>query len=89
MGEAVFTLAFSMIPAIRARASAIFAHHVGLGPAVEGYGATGWRDWLICSASCNYGWFAVPKADPTTRPGHYNCSLADCKAFLKAGVKGR
>jgi len=78
-----------MISVVRDRARAIFAHHVGLGAPVEGYGATAWRDWLICSASCNYGWFAVPKADPTARPGHFPCSLADTKALLRGGVKGR
>jgi hypothetical protein len=78
-----------MNPVIRERARAIFAHHIGQGPELPGYGATAWRDWLICAPSCNYGWFAVSKADPTARPGHFPCSLADTKALLKEGVKGR
>lgn len=69
---------------IRDRAAAIFAHHVGQGPKVQGYGATAWRQWLICSASCNYGWFVVSKSDPFAKPFHYNCSLKDCKALLLA-----
>jgi hypothetical protein len=68
---------------IRNRASAIFAHHIGAGPEVVGYSATAWRQWLICSASCNYGWFVVSKQNPTAKPRHFNCSLATCKAWLK------
>lgn len=77
MGSTIVTQA-------RERARAIFAHHVGVGPAVEGYGATAWRQWLICGV-CNCGWFVVRKDDPLARPRHFPCSLADCKAWLREG----
>jgi hypothetical protein len=74
-----------VLPTILDRARAIFAHHIGQGPEVEGYGAKGWRQWIICSASCNYGWFVVSKNDPLATPRWFPCSLADCKAILLAG----
>jgi hypothetical protein len=75
----------NIVSQVRPRAAAIFAHHIGQGPEVEGYGAKGWRQWIICSASCNCGWFVVTKADPLATPMHFNCSLEQCKAILLAG----
>jgi hypothetical protein len=68
----------------RTRAAAVFAHHMGQGPEVPGYGAKGWRQWLICGF-CNSGWFVVLKDAPLDKPRHFPCSLADCKAILLAG----
>ena len=73
-----------MINHYRQMATRIFAAHAGNGPAVQGYGATAWRDWLICG-TCHGLWFAVPKSDPTGRPKAYRCSLAQAKANLLAG----
>ncbi len=68
----------------RELASRVFAAHVGAGQEVEGYGVTPWRNWLFCGA---FGvWFAVPKADPLTKPQPFLCSLAQAKANLLAGA---
>jgi hypothetical protein len=75
----------SLINFVRPKAEAIFAHHVGVGPGIEGYVATPWRDWLICNPSCNTGWFVVKKAKPLAKPRYFPCSLKDCKAILLAG----
>lgn len=75
----------SLIAAERARAEAVFAHHLGNGPAVPGYGATSWRKWLICAAATNV-YYVVPKADPTAKPKRYpNWPLASVKAALLEG----
>ena len=78
-------MATTVVTAARERARKVFAAHVGQGPEVPGYGATGWRQWLICGASCNCGWFVVSKANPLATPRHYPCSLELVKAHLKAG----
>ena len=78
-----------VIESARDRARQVFAHHVGeSATGFEGYIAKGWRQWLICSVSCNLGYFVVRKDDPLGKPELYNCSLADCKANLLAGTKG-
>jgi hypothetical protein len=76
-------MANSFITAQRELARRVFAAHVGAGPAVESYGATGWRQWLITGAGGI--WFTVPKADPTGKPRAFPCALADAKAILLAG----
>lgn len=75
----------NVVSIARNRAAAIFAAHVGQGPAVPGYGATAWRQWLICSAFTSCGWFVVMKDEPLAKPRHYPCSLAQTKANLLAG----
>jgi hypothetical protein len=77
-------MANSYISTVRDRARSIFAHHVGAGPEVPGYGAKGWRDWLICGADSNCGWWVVSKSDPLATPRQFNCSLSDAKAVLLA-----
>jgi hypothetical protein len=63
----------------------IFAAHVGMGPAVPGYAARPWREWLLCSGSLTGCWFAVRKDAPLAKPRAFPmCSLAQAKATLKA-----
>jgi hypothetical protein len=76
-------MANTVLQTRRELAQRVFAAHTGAGPAVEGYGASGWRQWLITGVGGT--WFAVPKADPTSKPRAFPCALADAKAILLSG----
>ena len=64
----------------------VFAAHIGAGPAVEGYAARPWKQWLISSGALGGCWFVVRKDDALAKPRAFpQCSLAQVKANLSAG----